>query len=165
MSNYTFSQKDPSWGEMCLPGSKMTMRADGCYVTSIAMLGQVPPVELLKITKGFQDGLVISSVLAKACGMTYEGSSKLRPRKTCIAVTDNYKNVGFSTHFFVLLDDGRMIDPLSKNPVPEPLKYNITEYRLFENVKLSFAPPEIKKSESVLKRLAARFLAKDKPKS
>lgn len=105
------------------------------------MLGQVDPVSLLKSSNFANGGLLISSKAAKSAGLEYVGASK-KPIGWCIGVTDHYAPK-WPTHFFVVNEDLQLqIDPLDIDPKPEPLTYDIFEYRIFKGVKLHNALQE-----------------------
>lgn len=149
MPNY-YSQKDPKWGRKRLPHSTATMSNYGCYVASIAMLGQVLPTDLLISsnfsTRSDQRGWIYSSRAAKTAGLVYRGgSSKPASKGWCVGVTRHYINSGFPTHFFLVNAElGLQIDPLDKDPKPEPLEYKCFQYRIFDNVKLVSEPAPVK---------------------
>lgn len=132
-----YSQRDPSYKNKLLPKSNLTMGNYGCYVTSIAILGQVHPVSLLKDKNFAQGGLLYSQYAAEDAGMTYKGAFR-SPKGWCIGVTDHYKSQGFPTHFFVVNSELQLqVDPLKENPIIEPLTYSCMQYRLFDGVKFS----------------------------
>lgn len=141
------SQRDPAYGGLKLGSSKLTVYSYGCFVASIATLYQRPVEELLKVAGAFAaDGNLNSSVLARHCGGEALPRTTKPPRGWCIAVTDNYKEAGYPTHFFCYnADTGERIDPLDfpakveGNAIPT---YNITQYRPFTNIKLDTSIPQ-----------------------
>lgn len=137
-----YSQIDPEYAHLKLGNSSYNMGGWGCFLTSIANLGQVHPVDLLKkcneekaITS---NGLLISGKAASLAGITLTGRTNTKPDQDCIAVTRHYQSNGVPTHFYILLKDGRMIDPLDKDPQPRESKYIPFEYRLFSGSKIRF---------------------------
>ncbi len=63
-----FSQRDPAYRNEKLPKSNETINASGCYMCSIATLGQAADILAFMRTPGafVNGGLLVSDVLAKA---------------------------------------------------------------------------------------------------
>lgn len=140
-----YSQKDPAYGYLKLGTSKLTVNGYGCFLCSIATLYQKPVTDLLNVQGAFVgDGNLVSQVLAKYCG-----GAALPPQTTPnplnqwqIAVTDHYKDAGFSTHFFLYNHQtNEQIDPLDFPAKVEKRTYNIIQYRPFTNPVLDTAQP------------------------
>ena len=131
--NY-YSQKDPLWANKKLGTSTSTIGGYGCYITSLGMLlGITPDMVNTRLIKegGYKDGnMVDSAKVAKIFNGTYEKTTTNKGI-VCIAETDAFKKQGSPQHFFVLLPDGRRIDPLDLSPKPEPNDYKIVSYRNF----------------------------------
>jgi hypothetical protein len=89
---------------------------------------------LLKENGYVRGCLTVDSTSAKILGLKYNGRVYKNPGVTCIAETDHYKKKGVPQHFFVLLPDGRRVDPLDLNPKPEKNDYRIKSYRLIESL-------------------------------
>lgn len=136
-----YSQNDPAYRDVRLGKSKLTIGSHGCFLVALANLFQIHPLELLKIPGAVTpEGLVVSSVIAIACGGKALPPTKVAPKGWCIAVTDHYTSQGFPTHFFdclVDIDKRLEVDPLDPKPQIESLIYKIVEYRPFEGVKLA----------------------------
>jgi hypothetical protein len=140
-----YSQKDPAYSDLKLGKSKLTIGGFGCFLCSIATLYQRDPRDLLNIAGGVTDaGLVDSDRLARACGGSAERKTGIIPKGWCIAMTRDYAEQGYPTHFFcVNMDKGEQvdqIDPLDYPAKPEPLTYKIDHFRPFANVVLNTAP-------------------------
>lgn len=135
-----YSQYDPKFKNVKLGFSELTIGSHGCYLTAIANLAQVNPVALMndakKAKNGFQGALLVSSIIAELCDMKYDGATTSRPKGISIAVTNDNARLGIPTHFFILLADGRMIDPLTYPAKIEENKYSIVQYRKFSGIKL-----------------------------
>ena len=132
--NY-YSQKDSSWGNKKLGFSNLSIRSNGCYLTSIAMLYGKRPDKLndfLKRNYAFKGALIGSKRVARLFGMEYSRTTN-NPKRNypIIAETDHYRKYGYIQHFFVLLPNGQRVDPLDINPRPEVNNYNIVSYRDF----------------------------------
>lgn len=81
------------------------------------------------------DGLVVSSVIAKACGGAALATTTFPPTGWCIGMTDHYASQGFPTHFCcVNMQLGKQVDPLDYPANIEPITYKFKEYRPFTNV-------------------------------
>jgi hypothetical protein len=72
--------------------------------------------------------------------MTYERTTT-NPGITCIAETNHYAP-SVPQHFYILLEDGNILDPLDLNPRPKKNPYNIVSYRVFKTTKESSEVPE-----------------------
>lgn len=136
---FFWSQRDPQYANTKLGKSKLTVQGYGCFVCSLATLYQKQPKEILAILGGMTDsGLVVSGVIAQACGGAALPKTFTPPSGWCIAMTDHYAANGVATHFFIVNAEKKLqIDPLDFPAMPETLKYKIVEYRPFTNVKLN----------------------------
>lgn len=136
-----YSQRDPIIGKMYLGKSKLDVRGYGCFLTSIANLYGVSPVDLLKVAGGVTDsGLVNSAALAQFCGGVALPKTITPPKGWSIAMTNKYAP-DFPTHFFCVNFEKKLqIDPLDYPAQVEPLSYPIVEYRPFTNIKLIDVP-------------------------
>jgi len=127
-----YSQKD--YPNVMLGTSHYSLKSQGCFVTSLAMLdGRTPPEvnKLLTEQGGFQNGcLLIGSKAADILGLGYDGRVTKDPGTLCIAETNHYKYAGIPQHFFVY-ENGKMADPLDQPSAWKDCKYNIVSYRLF----------------------------------
>lgn len=143
-----YSQNDPAYRAIRLGASKLLIPGYGCFLMSLANLYQRDPLDLLKVPGGINSsGLLLSSVLAKACGGEALPRTTVPPKGWCIACTNAYAP-DFPTHFFcVNMDTHQQIDPLDYPANIEPLSYTIVEYRPFTNVKLTDTEPWQKKVE------------------
>ncbi len=135
------SQNDPAYNGLRLGKSKLTVRGYGCFATSLGTLFQKTLAEIMAIPGGItDDGLVVSSVIAKACGGSALPATQTAPKGWCVAMTNKYAQQGFPTHFFLAnVDTKQQIDPLDFPAQVEPLTYPIVEYRPFTGVKLTTA--------------------------
>lgn len=129
------SQIDPANSPLFLGKSKLRVGTWGCFASSLAMIYQRPLKEILAIPGAFQDdGDLISSVIANHCGGEAMPPTNVAPKGWCIGRTDITKEL---KHFLLVnMDTRQQIDPLDLQPRPEPLTYNITQYRPFTNIKL-----------------------------
>lgn len=133
-----YSQKDPAYRDVKLGKTKMTIGSHGCFVCAIATLYQVHPLDILKIPGAITDkGLVVSGVIAKALGGTVSIEDEA-PEGWCVAVTDEYDEQGYPTHFFPYNAEGtKRVDPLDMPANIETNDYRITKYRVFTNIKFT----------------------------
>lgn len=132
------SQHDPAFKSWKLGKSKLNIAGYGCFASSLSTLFQKPLADILAIKGGItDDGMVVASVIAKACGGVSSPAINIAPKGWCIAVTNKYAPQGFPTHFIcVNMDTKQQIDPLDFPAQVEPLSYPIVEYRPFTGVKL-----------------------------
>jgi hypothetical protein len=122
------------------------MRTYGCLICSLAIITGITPNNILNelmSKRSFcfnKDGLLVDVLAAqtlKAKGWLKEGVYQQLPANTpvsapIIAMTGDNAHLGFPTHFFVLLPDKMMIDPLDPpTPKAKPLTYNVVNQRLF----------------------------------
>lgn len=133
-----YSQND--YPDTKLGTGDSTIAKSGCYLTSICNLASLngvqidPPTLNQKLIDqgGYANGdEMISNVAASLVGATYELSHDTQPSFACIAETDSNANIGIPQHFFVLLPDGQIIDPLDHDPQPKANNYHIVSYRIF----------------------------------
>jgi hypothetical protein len=83
------------------------------------------------------DGLVVTSIIAKACGGAALPATQKPPDGWSIAMTDHYATQGFPTHFFLVNAKAKLqIDPLDFPAMVEPLTYEVKHYRPFTNGQL-----------------------------
>lgn len=137
-----YSQKDLRWANVLLGEcKKIKLKQAGCFVVSLSMLTGIPPNKvngLLVYEGGFSPNkygvkcLINSPRAAQILGLQYDGRSWARPSHTCIAETSHYHHQGVPQHFFIYRNDGKIIDPLDKNPKPKKSPYHIKSYRLFK---------------------------------
>jgi len=142
-----FLQTDPKWGNEKLGYSQTTISANGCFVTSLAMLSDTPPNFVnnqLKNKNGFSGAsknLVISEKAADILNLEYHGKSASKPSYDTIA--EVYVPKG--QHFIVVLADGTQVDPLGKG------NYKIKNYRLFKRKENMSCEIELEKNRRWLK--------------
>lgn len=128
-----YSQKDPKWASEQLGTCKgETIGRSGCKITCLASFCGKTPSEVNKIIPYVSGCLTNDETAAKALGLTFLGKSSVKPDFECLAETDHYKRRGVLQHFFILLADGRCVDPLDLNPIPKKNPYKIVSYRLFK---------------------------------
>ena len=128
-----YSQKDQKWANEQLGRCKGTLFKDSaCKITCLASFCGKTPSEVNKIIPYVSGCLTNDETAAKALGLTFLGKSSVKPDFDCIAETDHYKSRGVPQHFFILLTDGRCVDPLDMNPIPKKNPYKIVSYRLFK---------------------------------
>ena len=97
-----YSQHDPAFDRLPLGKTRLTVRGFGCFVVSLATLYQTPPQKILAVPGAFTpSGLLMPSLIAKACDGVYQGVVKT-PTGWVIAVTDHYAYLGYPTHFFCM---------------------------------------------------------------
>lgn len=138
-----YSQRDPKWANLKLGNSNSTIGRYGCFLTSLAMLAEIPPDqanEKLKKEGAFSKDLIISDKAADALGLEYSPparSAHFVPYYDCIAEVDfNPATARKEQHFVVYLTDGRIVDPWDLNPKPKKNPYNIISIRLFKKNKM-----------------------------
>ena len=128
-----YSQKDQKWASEQLGTCKgETIGKSGCKITCLASFCGKTPSEVNKIIPYVSGCLTNDETAAKALGLAFLGKSSVKPDFDCIAETDHYKRRGVLQHFFILLTDGRCVDPLDLNPAPKKNPYKIVSYRLFK---------------------------------
>lgn len=144
-----YSQKD--YPKTLLGECKSTTIAqEGCFVTCLAMFAGITPPEvndLLKEEGGFsanQHGvkcLINSPKATKILGLFYKGRSWSYPGMEdlpCIAEA----RINNQQHFVVLLDNGKVVDPLDRKPIPKKNPYFLYSYRLFKPIKENNPMPQ-----------------------
>ena len=128
-----YSQKDERWAREQLGTCKgETIGKSGCKITCLASFCGKTPSEVNKIIPYVSGCLTNDETAAKALGLAFLGKSSVKPDFDCVAETDHYKRRGVLQHFFILLTDGRCVDPLDLNPAPKKNPYKIVSYRLFK---------------------------------
>lgn len=128
-----YSQKDLKWAsEQLGTCPNETIGKSGCKIASLASFCGKTPSEVNKIIPYVSGCLTNDETAAKALGLPFLGRSTVKPDFDCIAETDHFKIIGVSQHFFILLVDGRCVDPLDAIPVPKKNPYRIVSYRLFK---------------------------------
>jgi len=127
------SQKDPLWKNEMLGTCKYeTIGSAGCKIVCFSMACGLTPKEVNEKITYSSGCLTVDSRNAKELGLKYNGRTTTKPKITCIAETNHYKNSGYPQHFYVIRPDGMIADPLDypcywkKNP------YNVVSYRLIE---------------------------------
>lgn len=148
MINY--SQKDPRWGKMLIGSTNLDMAHWGCLVTALACFMSMRPDEVLKIlNKGNafdREGELNHYIAAKLLNLIYLGSPKNKPTENfIIARTDHFKKDGVPKHFFVVIKNDQIIDPLDGRIKRN--HYHIVDYRWYE-----------KKEKSIKNMAKATFL-------
>lgn len=137
-----YSQHDPAFQNLTLGQSHLTVGGFGCFLCSLATIYQRSPQSLLSIPNAVTpEGLLIASVIASNCGGEALPATNVPPQGWCIAQTDHYAPLGFSTHFFVCNPQAnQMVDPLKFPALIEPISYHIVNYRPF--TKIAFGMPQ-----------------------
>lgn len=137
------SQKNPIWSKEKLGTCDTTFGESGCYITSLANLVDKTPLEVNKILLeggGYTNGCLVNSQrAAELLGMNYlkadteneMGYQVLLYHQPIIAET-NYYAPKTLQHFFILLPDNNIIDPL--NPVIKRNFYPIKSLRIFKKL-------------------------------
>ena len=109
------SQSDPRWSSVKLGSGSLNIGSHGCVVTCLAMLaGTTPDVvnAQLLARNGFTNGdLVNWPVAADVFGLPYEATRTIARFYPCVAETEHYAPK-YPQHFFVVLADGRQVDPM-----------------------------------------------------
>lgn len=127
-----YSQKDQRWANERLGTCSDTIKQSGCKITCLASFAGITPSEVNKRIPYVSGCLTNDETAAKALGLSFDGKTTVKPNHDCIAETDHYKTKGVPQHFFILLADGRCVNPLDLNPVPKKNPYKIVSYRLFK---------------------------------
>jgi lysozyme len=136
-----YSQKDPRWANEKLGTCNDTIGKSGCKVACLASFAGITPSEANKRIP-YQSGCLTEDVsAAKALGLEFNGRVTVKPSYECIAETDHYKPNGVPQHFFILLADGTIADPLDLDPKPKKNPYKIVSYRLFKRKIISNPEP------------------------
>lgn len=130
-----YSQVDKRWGNLTIGTTKMTMKAAGCFVVALAILGGRTPdviLDILNRSNAFnKEGMLYSDIAAKVLGMSYKGKITSKPTEPCVCETDHFAYLGIKQHFFIWLnDDNYIIDPLDGLKKLNP--YHVVSYRLFQ---------------------------------
>lgn len=128
-----YSQNDPSWRSLWLGSSvpKTTIGKDGCLLTCFAMMSNTAPPQanqLIKSSGGFQGALIINAKAAQTLNLGYDPSTTERKFSICVAETNHYEGQGYPSHFYILLEDDSIWDPLDGTKKPKNY-YNIKSYR------------------------------------
>ena len=177
-----YSQKNPRYRWQKLGRCRQNIGQVGCFVTSLANLAdtQLPHPKTGKMVEAhpgivdwtatlkrlYSNGCMVNSPLfAELLDLEYNGKSKHQPDYDCIAETDYYRNVGFRQHFFIVLKNGDIIDPLDgtisngwqAKPKPNKYKYRMVSYRLFRNTTQKCTPEEIKKIKDKIKKYKTKL--------
>jgi len=133
MQHTYYSQKDLKWASERLGTCpNETIGKSGCKISCLASFCGKTPSEVNKIIPYVSGCLTEDVSAAKALGLPFLGKTTVKPDFDCIAETDHFKSRGVLQHFFILLSDGRCIDPLDAIPVPKKNPYKIVSYRLFK---------------------------------
>jgi hypothetical protein len=129
------SQKDSRWSRKKLGTcAGETISRSGCVITSLAILADTTPDkvnELLIANQGYADGCIVRwNVAAKLLDLPYNSATNLVKEYPVIGETHHFKSKGVPQHFFVVLEDGRILDPLDKTgSPPKENPYEIASYR------------------------------------
>jgi len=134
-----YSQVDPKWKDLKIGNTKMTIGSEGCYLTCISMIaGQTPDVVNNILTRhgGYNiQGLILNDRAAQLLKMTYKLHTTpyvVSPSSfPIICETNHYWKLSYPQHFYILVDKSTRIDPLDKQPKPEPNTYNQVSFREF----------------------------------
>lgn len=126
-----FSMTDPRWSAL---GIGHTVKNFGCLVVCISMIvGKTPDRVLFALNSNdcFDDNcMLLWEKAVKVLGL--KGYTKLPAdtpvTRAVIAETHDNAKLGAPQHFFVLLPNKEMVDPLTG--VQGPLKYNVVSQRL-----------------------------------
>lgn len=148
-----YSQKDPRWAGNKLGSCATTIGKDGCKVTCYAMFDGRSP-EFINLTlssnNGYHQGcLTVDELDCKILGLEYHGKSSSQPDYPCIAETDRFKP---AQHFFVVREDGMILDPLDLNPGWKPNPYHIVSYRLIKPKQKTEEPVDDREEEKQANR-------------
>lgn len=126
------SQVDPRWAGNKLGTCSVTIKTDGCFISSLGMLCGKNPDEvndILRDNGGYSSGCLVNSVkAAEFLELEYNGKTTAYQNSVCIAETLDYGG----QHFFVWLGNGEIIDPLIYPARITNNNYKITSYRLFK---------------------------------
>ena len=127
------SQTDLRWAGEQLGTCLTTIGLNGCALLCVSMLAGKDPLEVNEILKnnyGYSKGCLVNwNKAAILFDLPYSTVRSNPIRYPCIIETDHYKSVGLRQHFFIMLNQKEMIDPLDKNPIPRQIYYRIVSYR------------------------------------
>lgn len=157
-----YSQFDKRWADRYFPNANkalggkypLTWRNWGCNGTCIAMLVGKDPNQLMdENPDGWQpDGNAYTDKILARYGWKLTGRFPLTPGQPLpvrtepyIGVTNFYANIGFPTHFFLVLPNGQIMDPAPRRGEivgPKANKYvnNMIQYRPFERIEKQNIP-------------------------
>jgi len=139
-------QNDNRWKDQKLGACSDTIGTSGCFITSLAMMSDKLPNEVNDILKnkgGYSNGCLVNPAkAAELLGLEYYGISQTKPPYDCICETTYYAPK-VPQHFFVLLKDGTILNPLNVD-----VKYPIKSYRLFK-AKEQTMKTDLKKSIAI----------------
>ena len=117
---------------------KYTIKQAGCKLTCVSMMVEIPPNELNRI---FIDNNVYADSTGNLADQSiadyfknaiyYNGYVTTNPNKLCMVETSYYKSSGYPQHFFLLLDNGMIWDPLLQEESTNHYEYNMVSFRLF----------------------------------
>lgn len=135
------SQKDFRWSNKKLGTCNTTIGLSGCFITSLGNLLDKTPLEVNQILLeggGYKYGCMVDSYkAAKLLGMSYEKKSPITPVEEPVIAETDYYAPKIPKHFFVLLPNKDIIDPL--NPIIRKNNFSIKSIRIFK--KLLVSPP------------------------
>ena len=131
-----YSQKNQDWAYHKLGTCNTTIKNNGCFVTCYAMLDGRTPAEVNKLFRnngGYAKGcMVIQAKCSYILELEDDGRTYGKPNYICIAETDHYNRQGVPQHFYILHPNGKIVDPLDKNPTWKKNPYNIVSCRLIK---------------------------------
>jgi hypothetical protein len=134
-------QGDPRWGALeIIPG--MTMSKSGCLITCECAIADILPdagLELLKKANAINlegslihpEGSLIHPTDAKALNLDYFGIVTKNPNKQCVCETNKYKDEGYPQHFYVQLNNGMIMDPLTGTVSTNKYLNTTVSFRLY----------------------------------
>lgn len=125
-----FSQRDSRWSNKRIGSSARSIGAWGCAVTCLAILTGKTPAEIadtMQANGGFVNGGDVSWYKAvELFGLVLDKDRTKQHFTPCIAATNKFAP-SYPNHFFVLLENNQIIDPLDGQLKTNP--YNIVGYR------------------------------------
>lgn len=118
---------------------KYTIKQAGCKLTCVADMVDIPPDQLNQIFKdngvyadntgNLSDQAIANFFKDK---LEYDGYTTQNPNHFCMVETNFYSNKGYPQHFFLLLDDGMIYDPLLETESTNHYENNMVSFRLFK---------------------------------
>ena len=124
-----YSQNDNRWRFAKLGNSNDIIANSGCVLTCYSMLLGIEPDYLNTAFKAqgiFAGALIDTTRAAVDYGLPFNPDRSNRQFPITIAETDHYIRQGHPTHFYILLADNTIIDPI--DGLHKQNLYNITGY-------------------------------------
>lgn len=151
-----YSQKSPQYKDLRL--GTTNVGRDGCVVTTVSSITQIPLEKILKSKAIMRNGEIDLQALGKEFGFSISRSTR-PPSRWCMA-----KTYLLRPHYFAYNPQTKeMIDPLDYPAGRRPNIYRIYEYITFSNTKLNFSEPAEISIENKINNLEKRYSREKNP--